>query len=104
MRKIVVISLAREPKSAGPGTELGSPLPGCPVAERGAIAAHACEKYSGRIGRSAAAQQFDPDVIELAVLARIRHCHTQYDKLLAGGAERVDARAAVRDAVDEVLQ
>src|SRR5215475_8625152 len=46
---------------------LGDLFPGCPATEREAIAAHACEKYSGRIGRTAAAQQFDPDVIELAV-------------------------------------
>jgi len=83
---------------------LGDQFPGCPAAERDAIAAHACEKYSGRIGRSAAAQQFDPDVIELAVRARIRHCHTPYDKLLARGADRADARAAMRDAVDKVLE
>jgi len=83
---------------------LGDLFPGCPATEREVIAAHACEKYSGRIGRTAAAQQFDPDVIELAVRARIRHCHTPYDKLLARGAQRPDARAAVRDAVDKVLE
>jgi len=83
---------------------LGELFPGCPATEREVIAAHACEKYSGRIGRTAAAQQFDPDVIELAVRARIRHCHTPYDKLLARGAQRPDARAAVRDAVDKVLE
>jgi hypothetical protein len=83
---------------------LGDLFPGCPVAERGAIAAHACEKYSGRVGRTAAAQQFDPDVIELAVRAHIRHCHTPYDKLLARGVERTDARAAVRDELDKVCE
>ena len=83
---------------------LGDLFPGCPATEREAIAAHACEKYSGRIGRTAGAQQFDSDVIELAVRARIRHCHTPYDKLLARGAERPDAWAAVRDVVDKVLE
>src|SRR5437667_802499 len=61
---------------------LGDLFPGCPVAERQAIADHACLKYSGRVGRSAAAKQLDPETMELAVKAHIRHCHTRYDELL----------------------
>src|SRR5262249_31682157 len=34
---------------------LGDLFPGCPIAERQDIATHACLKYSGRVGRSAAA-------------------------------------------------
>ncbi len=83
---------------------LGDLFPGCPAPERQAIAAHACEKYSGRVGRSAAALEFDPKVMELAVRAHIRHCHTPYDKLLARGTDRADARAAVDDAVDKVFE
>jgi hypothetical protein len=83
---------------------LGDLFPGCPSAERQDIAAHACQKYSGRVGRSAAAREFDPTAIELAIRAHIRHCHTSYDRLLAGGRDRSDARAAVRDAVDEVFK
>jgi hypothetical protein len=82
---------------------LGELFPGCPVPERQDIAAHACQKYSGRVGRSAAAQEFDPTAIELAVRAHIRHCHTSYDRLLARGGDRSDARAAVREAVDAVF-
>jgi hypothetical protein len=83
---------------------LGDLFPGCPVPERQDIAAHACQKYSGRVGRSAAAQEFDPTAIELAVRAHIRHCHTPYDKLLARGIAREEARQQVRDAVDEVFK
>jgi hypothetical protein len=83
---------------------LGHLFPGCPAAERQAIADHACQKHSGRVGRSAAARQFDPDAIELAVRAHIRHCHTPYDRLLARGGDRSDARAAVREAVDKVFE
>jgi hypothetical protein len=82
---------------------LGTLFPGCPIAERQDIAAQACQKYSGRVGRSAAAREFDPTAIELAVRAHIRHCHTSYDRLLARGSDRSDARAAVRDAVDAVF-
>lgn len=82
---------------------LGDLFPGCPVSERQDIAAYACQKYSGRVGRSAAAREFDTTAIELAVRAHIRHCHTSYDRLLARGGDRADARAAVRDAVDKVF-
>jgi hypothetical protein len=82
---------------------LGDLFPGCPVAERQAIADHACRKYSGRVGRSAAAKQLDPQTMELAVKAHIRHCHTRYDELLARGRSRDKARSAVRDAVEEVF-
>ena len=58
----------------------------------------------GRIGRSAAARQFDPDAIELALRAHVRHRHTRYDELLAQGLDRADARASVRAAVDEVVE
>jgi hypothetical protein len=82
---------------------LGELFPGCPTSERQAIADHACLKHSGRIGRSAAAQSFDPKAIELAVRAHVRHNHTDYDELLARGMERLDARAAVGDTVDNVM-
>ena len=83
---------------------LGESFPACPVPERQAIAEHACRKYSGRIGRSAAARQFEPDAIELALRAHVRHRHTRYDELLAQGVDRADARASVRDKVDEVVE
>ena len=83
---------------------LGDLFPGCPSRERQTIAAHACQKHSGRIGRSAAAKQFDVEALELAVRAHIRHSHTSYDELLAGGVDRSEARATVRGAVDDVVE
>jgi hypothetical protein len=67
------------------------------------IAAHACQVHSNRIGRTASAKDFDPAAIDLAVQAYVRHRHTGYDKLLAAGADRLDARAEVRGAIDAVL-
>jgi hypothetical protein len=78
--------------------------PGCPAAEAEAIAGHACLKYSGRVGRSAAARQFDAVAITLAVAAHVRHRHSQYDKLLAQGLDRGDARHAVDGVVQGVLE
>jgi hypothetical protein len=83
---------------------LGGRFPGCPAPERRAMADHACRKYSGRIGRSAAGRQFGPDALDLAVRAHVRHRYTPYDRLLAEGLDRSEARAAVREAVEEIVE
>jgi hypothetical protein len=67
------------------------------------IAEHACQKYSGRVGRSGAAKNLDENAILLAVIAHIRHRETNYDELLGTGWERADARSAVAERIDEVL-
>jgi hypothetical protein len=67
------------------------------------IAEHACRKYSGRVGRSSAAKSLDENAILLAVIAHIRHRETDYDELLGRGWERSDARSAVAESIDEVL-
>ena len=80
-----------------------SQYPGCPPKEEVKIARHACEKYSGRVGRSAMAKELTPKAIELAVGAHVRHVRTDYDKLLAKGVERFDALNQVRDRIMDVL-
>ncbi len=77
--------------------------PGCPPDRPERIAAHACQKYSGRVGRSAAAKRLDEDAVHLAVAAHVRHQETHYDELLSCGIERWNARDQVRDHVDRVL-
>jgi hypothetical protein len=77
-------------------------FPSCPADEARSIADHACQKHSGRVGRTAAAKDFEPKMIELAVRARIRHRFTNYDELLMREGDRDGARAEVRDAVDLV--
>ena len=42
-------------------------FPNCPASREFKIADHACQKYSGRVGRSAAAKEFDVQAITLAV-------------------------------------
>lgn len=69
-----------------------------------AIAEHACQKYSGRVGRSAAAKELDVKAVELAVRAHVRHAHTPYDRLLAQGADRGEARREVASRVEGVLE
>ena len=77
--------------------------PKCPPKTVSSIAEHACTKYSGRVGRSAAAKALDEQSIRLAVIAHIRHVETQYDKLLMSGYDRVDARFNVEEEVQSIL-
>ena len=79
-------------------------FPGCPRGREAAIAEHACEKYSGRVGRSAAARRLDDEAVRVAVVAHVRHRETAYDEMLASGMDRQEARALVRDAVGAVLE
>lgn len=78
-------------------------FPGCPPAEALAIADHTTARGSGRVGRTSAGKALDDRAITAAAIAAIRHTHTRYDELLMSGFDRVDARGAVREAVDRVL-
>jgi hypothetical protein len=78
-------------------------FPGCPPDEAGRIAAWTCRKYSGRVGRSAAAKELDPQALRLAVIAHIRHEHTRYDELLMQGGDRQQAREMVRSEIEKRL-
>jgi hypothetical protein len=78
--------------------------PGCPAAEAKQIADHACQRDSRRIGRTAAAKALDPEAVRLAVMAHVRHTHTNYDRLLIELMDRHDARDEVRDEVNAVLR
>jgi hypothetical protein len=87
----------------GMAEEISRLFPGCPQ-ERGAeIAMRATLRGSGRVGRTAAGRELDPEAITLAVVAAIRHGDTDYDDLLASGMERAEARARVAPDVDQIL-
>jgi len=51
----------------------------------------------------AAAKSFDDLAVGLAVVAHVRHTGTDYDRLLAGGADRLEARAAVAALIEAIL-
>ncbi len=78
--------------------------PGCPEGREIEIAEHACLKYSGRVGRSAAAKELDEEAIRLAVIAHIRHSETKYDQLMADGYDRHEARDRVAGDIAQVLE
>jgi len=83
--------------------EIACLFPGCPADRARAIASHAAARGSGRVGRSAAGRALEPEALELAVAAAVRHHDTHYDELLMSGLERGQARAQVRADVVRVL-
>lgn len=83
--------------------QIGTLFPGCPSSEASAIAGHAAQRGSGRIGRTQAGRKLDEQALTLAVSAAIRHNHTDYDELLANGLDRAAARRRVTDRVEEIL-
>ncbi|HSQ20869.1 MAG TPA: DUF2293 domain-containing protein [Blastocatellia bacterium] len=78
-------------------------FPGVPAGADIKIAEHACLKYSGRVGRSAAAKSFEPNAVFLAVQAHARHAYTNYDELLFEYDDRKLARRTVRDRIEMIL-
>jgi hypothetical protein len=85
------------------GREITQLFPGCPPTRSEAIARHAAARGSGRIGRTAAGRALDPEAVELAVTAAVRHGDTDYDELLMSGLSRTEARQRVRPDVQRVL-
>ena len=85
------------------GREIKRRFPGCPADRAQSIARHASVRGSGRVGRSAAGRALDPEAIELAVAAAVRHEDTRYDQLLMSGVERAQARSEVRSDVVQIL-
>ena len=77
--------------------------PNCPENRETEIASHACEKYSGRVGRTADAKEFDEQMIDLAVEAHIRHTETKYDDLFGKGKIKKEIRQDVKGAVLHVM-
>ena len=77
--------------------------PACPAEETDRIARHTAARGSGRVGRSAAARNFEPVPLAMAVKAWVRHNHTDYDDLLMQGIDRADARRVVESKILEVV-
>jgi hypothetical protein len=66
--------------------------------------AHAAFLNRSRVGRTASGRALGEEALRAAVVAAIRHRHTKYDRLLMKGLGRMDAREAVRDDIDRVLE
>jgi hypothetical protein len=79
-------------------------FPRCPPAEAAVIAKHTAVRGSGRVGRTEAGRSLDERAITAAVIASIRHNHTNYEELLARGVDRELARERIADKVADVLE
>jgi hypothetical protein len=78
-------------------------FPGCGAERAQQIARHAATRSSGRIGRTSAGRNLDPDAVRLAVVAAVRHRDTGYEELLMQGVARMQARELIREDVEQVL-
>jgi hypothetical protein len=78
-------------------------FPRCPEGRADAIAQHAGQRGSGRVGRTAAGRSLDTPAVTAAVVASVRHLDTPYDRLLMEGVDRDEARRRVSAAMDTVL-
>ncbi|CAM5506323.1 DUF2293 domain-containing protein [Streptomyces coeruleorubidus] len=79
-------------------------FPGCPADRARAIAAHAAERGSGRVGRSAAGRALTEGAVTSAVVASVRHLDTPYDRLLMSGVPRHEARRRIAAVVETVVR
>jgi len=77
--------------------------PGCPAREAERIARHTAARGSGRVGRSSAGRALDEEALRLAVVAFIRHNHTNYDELMMQGVDRASARHKVSEQIDRLV-
>lgn len=84
-------------------TEILRLYPSCPRNRAEEIARHTFTRGSGRVGRTAAGRDLDPEALTLAVAAAIRHLDTFYDQLLMEGMDRLQARAHVQPEVERVI-
>lgn len=92
----------RRAPSAG-GEEILRLYPSCPRNRAEEIARHAFIRGSGRVGRTAAGRDLEPEALNLAVAAAVRHVDTPYDELLMAGMDRLEARAHVQAEVERVM-
>jgi hypothetical protein len=84
--------------------QIGTLFPACPQHELTAIAQHTAARGSGRVGRTEAGRALEEEALTAAVIAAVRHNHTEYDELLANGVDRRAARQRVAHKIDRVLQ
>ncbi|USP73060.1 hypothetical protein yc1106_00334 [Curvularia clavata] len=77
-------------------------FPKMPKNEKEIVIRHGFKKYSGRVGRTNSIPLSRK--VLLAVIAHVRHRHTEYDTLLDQGIDREDARDSTRDDIERLLR
>lgn len=75
----------------------------CPPHELATIAEHTAARGGGRVGRTEAGGNLEEGALTAAVVAAVRHKHTEYDKLPVRGMDRTAARERVAGKIDEIM-
>ncbi|KAH7413598.1 hypothetical protein DE146DRAFT_638148 [Phaeosphaeria sp. MPI-PUGE-AT-0046c] len=81
--------------------ELQSLFPKIPAAEKDSVLQHGFKKHSRRVGRTASLPL--QKKLMLAVIAHIRHKHTEYDALLRAGDAKDVARKATWKKIEGIM-
>lgn len=77
-------------------------FPNIPAPEKEMVLKHGFKKYSGRVGRTGQIPMSKK--VTLAVIAHIRHTHTEYDKILDASGEREEARRKIAKQLQAILR
>jgi hypothetical protein len=77
-------------------------FPRMPQSEKETVLRHGFKKHSGRVGRTSSLPLSRKAL--LAVIAHVRHRHTEYDALLDRGTNRDDARKSTREHIERLLR
>jgi len=83
--------------------QIGVLFPGCRAHELATIAEHTAARGSGCVGKTEGGRNLEEFALTAAVIAEVRHKHTEYDKLLERGMDRATARERVGDKIEEIL-
>ncbi|RII21407.1 hypothetical protein CUC08_Gglean000569 [Alternaria sp. MG1] len=82
--------------------EVDVQFPKIPAAAKETVLRHGFKKHSGRVGRTSSLPLSRK--VLLAVIAHVRHMHTDYDTLLERGKSREIARKTTRKGIETVIQ
>lgn len=83
-------------------SELEKQFPNIPSGEKEMVLKHGFRKYSGRVGRTGLMPMSKK--VLFAVIAHIRHKHTNYDQMLNKGMDRDEARRAIAKKTQDMLR
>jgi hypothetical protein len=82
--------------------EIKAQFPKMPATERDLVLKHGFKKHSRRVGRIGTLTL--QAKVRLAVVAHIRHKHTDYEALLRAGMPREAARVTISKTIDSVMR
>ncbi|KAH7396099.1 hypothetical protein BKA66DRAFT_258320 [Pyrenochaeta sp. MPI-SDFR-AT-0127] len=83
-------------------TEIVNQFPKIPSKQKDLVLKHGFKKFSGRVGRTKSVPM--PRKVLLAVIAHVRHKHTEYDALLSDGKDRDEARRLTKKKIENVMR